>query len=92
VLIELAKLIKVLDLHKILEKSVTGLKWKMIEEVLKKRKNKSRFVKEMGRILALGIFRLVLFPNLTGIISLEATTTFVVYENTQINLTMVILA
>ena len=35
---------------------------------------------------------LVLFPNLIGIISLEAATTFVTYENTQINSTMTILA
>ena len=54
----------------------------MIEEVFEKRKNDSRF-KENGKILALGIFRFVLFPNLTRIISLEAATTFVSYENTQ---------
>jgi hypothetical protein len=34
----------------------------------------------------------VLFSNLTRIISLEATVAFVAYENTQINLTTVILA
>ena len=33
----------------------------------------------------------MLFPNLTRIISLEAATAFVAYENTQINLIMVIL-
>jgi hypothetical protein len=41
----------------------------MIEEVFEKRKNDSRFVEEKGRILALGILGLVLFPNLNGIIS-----------------------
>jgi hypothetical protein len=55
-LIELAKLIKVPNLNKILEKSVNGLKWKMIEEV---------FFEEKGRILALEIFGIVLFPNFT---------------------------
>jgi hypothetical protein len=54
--------------------------------------NDSRFVEEKDRILALGIFGLVLFPNLTRIISLEATIAFVAYENTQINLTTTILA
>jgi hypothetical protein len=39
-----------------LEKSATGLKWKMIEEVFGKRKNDSRFVEEKGRILPLGIY------------------------------------
>jgi len=58
-------LIKVLDLHKILEKSVTDLKWKIIKEVFKKRKNDSRFAKEKGMIFALRISGLVLFPNLT---------------------------
>jgi hypothetical protein len=43
----------------------------MIEEVFEMRKNNSRFAEEKGRILALGILRLVLFPNLTKIISLE---------------------
>jgi hypothetical protein len=37
----------------------------MIEKVFERRKNDSRFAKEKSRILALGIFRLVLFLNLT---------------------------
>ena len=49
-------------------------------------------LKKKGRILALGIFRLVLFPNLTRIISIEVIATFVAYENTQINPTAVIVA
>jgi len=69
VLTKLAELIKVPDLHQILKKSVTSLKWKMIEEVFKRMKNDSRFVEEKGRILVLGIFSLVLFPNLTIIIN-----------------------
>lgn len=55
------------------------------------KKNDFRFVEENGKIFALEIFRLVLFPNLTGIINLEAATTFVTYENTQINSIMAIL-
>jgi hypothetical protein len=92
VLAELAKLVKVPNLHKILEKSASGMKWKMIEEVFERRKNDSRFFEKKGKIVALGIFGLVLFPNLTKIISLKATITFVVYKNTQINLTMMIVA
>jgi hypothetical protein len=91
VLTKLAGLIKVPDLHKILEKSATCLKWKMIEEVFERRKNYSRFVKKKSKTFALGIFTLVLFPNLTGIISLEAAATFIAYKNTQIHLTIVIL-
>jgi ferritin-like metal-binding protein YciE len=49
VLTKLAELIKVPDLHKILEKSGTCLKWKMIEEVFERRKNDSRFVKKRGQ-------------------------------------------
>jgi hypothetical protein len=37
----------------------------MIEEVFERRKNDSRFFKEKGRILALEIFGIVLFPNFT---------------------------
>ena len=91
VLTKLVELIRVSSLHKILEKSVTDLKWKMIEEVFKIRTNDSRFVEENGRILALGIFRLVLFPNLIRIICLEVVATFIAYKNTQINLIMMIL-
>jgi hypothetical protein len=68
------------------------LKWKIIEEVFERRKNDSRFIEENGRILALGIFRLVLFPNLIGTNSLEAAATFIENENTQINPTIAILA
>jgi hypothetical protein len=91
VLIELAKLIKVPNLHKILEKNATGLKWKIIKMVFKRRKNDSRFVEEKSIILALRVFGLLLFPNPTGIISLEAAVTFVAYENTKINPTTTIL-
>jgi hypothetical protein len=43
-------------------------------------------LKKKGKILALEIFRLVLFPNLTGIISIEVIATFVAYENTILRL------
>ena len=82
VLTKFAKLIKVLDFHKILEKSATSLKWKMIKEVFEWRKNDSEFVEERKKILTLGIFMLVLFPNLTRIISLKAAIAFFTYENT----------
>jgi len=44
----------------------------MIEEVFEMKKNDFRFVEENGRIFALETFGLVLFPNVTGIISLLA--------------------
>jgi hypothetical protein len=47
----LTELIKVPNLHKILEKSDNGLKCRKIEEVFEKRKNDSRFVEEKGIIL-----------------------------------------
>jgi hypothetical protein len=43
----------------------------MIKEIFERRKNDSRFVEERDIILYLRIFRLVLFPNLTGVISLK---------------------
>ena len=64
----------------------------MIEEVFETRKNDSRFIEEKGRILTLGIFRLMLFPNLTRTINSEVAAAFVAYENTHINPTIVILA
>jgi hypothetical protein len=44
------------------------------------------------RILALGIFELILCPSTAGIISLEAANLFVQYEKTKINPSAVILA
>ena len=63
-----------------LEKNATGLKWRMLEIELEK---KSGLEKE--RLIALGIFGLVLFPSQTGLVSLEAAAAYVEYENTQIN-------
>jgi len=51
VLTELLKLIKVSNLHKILEKSATSLKWKLIDEVFEKRKNDFIFVEEKAEYL-----------------------------------------
>jgi hypothetical protein len=39
--------------------------------IVEMKKNDFRFVEENGRIFALEIFGLVLFPNVTGIISLQ---------------------
>ena len=51
---------------------------------------KSRLEKE--RLIALGIFGLVLFPSQTGVVSLEAVFAYVEYKNTQINPMVAILA
>jgi len=84
---ELSKLLRISNLKKFLEKNATGLKWKMLEIELEK---KSGLEKE--RLIALGVFGHVLFPNQTGLVSLEAAAAYVEYENTQINLVAVILA
>jgi hypothetical protein len=47
---------------------------------------------EKERLIALGIFGLVLFPSQTGLVSLEAAAAYVEYENTQINPVAAILA
>jgi hypothetical protein len=39
-------------------------------------------MKEKDKLIALGIFGFVWFPNLTGVIRLEADAIFVEYENT----------
>ena len=49
---------------------------------LKRGRMTIKFVEEKGKILALGIFMLMLRPNLTKIISLEADAAFITYENT----------
>jgi hypothetical protein len=41
--------------------------------IVEMKKNDFRFVEENGRIFALEIFGLVLFPNITGIISLQVS-------------------
>jgi hypothetical protein len=84
---ELSKLLRISNLEKFLEKNATGLKWRMLEIELEK---KSGLEKE--RLIALGIFGLVLFPSQTGVVSLEAATAYIEYENTQINRVAAILA
>jgi len=56
------------------------------------RKSNHRFIKENNRILTLGIFKLLLFPNLNRVISLKAAVTFIKYKNSLINPTVAILA
>jgi hypothetical protein len=56
------------------------LNWKRSQDYKKK------------RLIALGIFGIVLFPSQTGVVSLEAAAAYVEYENTQINIVAAILA
>ena len=63
---ELSKLLRISNLEKFLEKNATGLKWRMLEIELEK---KSGLEKE--RLIALGIFGLVLFPSQTGLVSMR---------------------
>ena len=82
---ELSKLLRISNLEKFMEKNGVGLKWKMLE--LEKKSGV-----EEERLIALGIFGLVLFPSQTGLVSLEAAAAYVDYENTQINPVAAILA
>jgi ribosomal protein S15P/S13E len=84
---ELSKLLRISNLEKFLEKNATGLKWRILEIELEK---KSGLEKE--RLIALGIFGLVLFQSQTGVVSLEAAAAYIEYENTQINPVAAILA
>ena len=59
----------------------------MLEDELERRSGS-----EKERLIALGIFGLVLFPSQISIISLEAAAAYVEYENTQINPVAAILA
>jgi len=84
---ELSKLLRIPNLEKSLEKKAAGLRWKMLELELEQKSGS-----EKERLIALGIFGLVLFPSRTGIVSLEAAAAYVEYENTQINSVASILA
>jgi hypothetical protein len=84
---ELLKLLRIVNLEKFLEKNATGLKWRMLEIELEKKSGS-----EKERLIALGIFGLVLFPSQTGVVSLKAAAAYVEYENTQINPVAAILA
>ena len=87
IIAELSRLLKISNLEKFLEKNATGLKWKMLQIKLEKKVGS-----EKERLIALGMFGFVLFPSQTGVISLEAASTYVEYENTQINPMAAILA
>ena len=89
---ELSKLLKIPHLSRFLEKNGSGLKWKFLEAELEKKKEQYVSVLERDRLIALGIYGLVLFPSLKGVISLEAAAAFVEYENTHVNPTTAILA
>ncbi|KAL3584156.1 hypothetical protein D5086_015217, partial [Populus alba] len=89
---ELSKLLKIPHLSRFLEKNGSGLKWKSLEVELEKKKEQYGSMLERDRLIALGIYGLVLFPSLKGVISLEAAAAFVEYENTHINPTTAILA
>jgi hypothetical protein len=90
---ELAKLLGIPQLIPYREKDNSGgLRWKRLEELLIAKKTNPGAKLEKHRILALGIFGLVLCPSTTGIISLEAANLFVEYEKTKINPCAAILA
>ena len=89
---ELSKLLKIPHLSRFLEKNGSGLKWKFLEVELEKKKEQYVSVLERDRLIALGIYGLVLFPSLIGVISPEAAAAFVEYENTHVNPTTAILA
>jgi hypothetical protein len=89
---ELSKLLKIPHLSRFLEKNGSGLKWKFLEVELEKKKEQCVSVLVRDRLIALGIYGLVLFPSLKGVISLEAAAAFVEYENTHVNPTTAILA
>jgi len=83
---ELLKLLRTSNLEFFLEKIAIGLKWKILEIELEKKSGS-----EKERLIALGIFGLVLFPSQTRVVSLDAATAYIEYENTQVNLVAAIL-
>jgi len=84
---ELSKLLRIANLEIFLENNATGLKWRMLEIELEKRSGS-----EKERLIALGMFGLVLFLSQMGVMSLEAAAAYVEYKNTQINPVAAILA
>ena len=90
---ELAKLLGIHQMSLYREKNNSGgLRWKRLEELLIAKKSNHVANLEVYRILALGIFGLILCPSTAGIISLEAANLFVEYEKTKINPSTAILA
>jgi len=84
---ELSKLLKVPNLTK----NASGLKWKLLKAKLERKKSEQGSIIKRDKLITLGIFGLVLFPSLTGIISLEVVDVFVEYEDTYTNLVASIL-
>ena len=73
--------------------SFGDFKWKAIESRLKASKDKGRLGEEGYQLVAFAIFSLVLFPSeAVGIISMEAASAFVEYEQGKNNPTSTILA
>jgi len=62
---ELSKLLKVHNLNK----NVSGLKWKLLKAKLERKKSEQGSIIKRDKLITLGIFGLVLFPSLMGIIS-----------------------
>jgi len=63
---------RISNLTKVLEKNARGLKWKLLEVGLQRKKSEHGSMLERDRLIALGIFCLVMFSSLIGVISLEA--------------------
>lgn len=68
------------------------MKWELLEVELERKKSKHGSVMEKGKPISLGIFGLVMFPSLTGVISLKDVVVFGEYEYAQINYVVAILA
>ena len=82
---ELAKLLRIPHLDRYLEKNASELKWKLLKAELQRKKAEYGSAVKRDRLIALGIYGLMLFPSLTGVISLETAAVFVEYENTPVN-------
>jgi hypothetical protein len=68
------------------------LRWKRLEELLIAKKSNPCAKLEVYKILALGIFGLILCPSTAGIVSVEATNLFDECQKTKINPSAAILA
>ena len=73
---KLSRLLIISSLEKFLEKNATSIKLKMLEIELDK-----KTWSEKERLIALGMFDLVLFPSQIGVISLDAIVVYVECHN-----------
>jgi hypothetical protein len=90
---ELAKLLGIQQMSLYREKNnYEGLRWKRLEELLIAKKSNPCAKLEVYKILALGIFGLILCPSTAGIVSVKAANLFIEYEKTKINPSAEILA